>query len=310
MSLEELKENFRRGTISKADYIREMHKTHKILFDYSRFMKNTDISEIKILDDKIIMTTRENGIKMISDVNDERIIPIEILNFNFYENEEFKMLLRLIGENDIIFDIGANIGWYSINIAKLRPKCKIYAFEPIPKTYALLIENIALNESKNISTFNFGFSNENTFITFYYNPKLSGNSSIQNLSHSDCIEEIKATVKKIDDYVRESKISIDFIKCDVEGAELFVFKGGADTIKRDKPIVFTEMLRKWCKPFNYHPNDIIKMFNSMNYKCFSIKGSFLKEFNTMTEETVETNFIFLHTVKHKKIIENFVLKSN
>ncbi len=114
----------------------------------------------------------------------------------------------------------------------------------------------------------------------------------------ETIQKISCRVKKLDDFVSANNLKVDFIKCDVEGAELFVFQGGIKTIEVNKPIIFTEMLRKWSMHFNYHPNDIIKLLNDLGYRCFTAKGEYLVEFFKMDENTVETNFFFLHSIKH------------
>lgn len=64
--------------------------------------------------------------------------------------------------------------------------------------------------------------------------------------------------KKMDDWNKENNIYPDFIKCDVEGAELLVLKGGEETLKSKKPVIFIELIRKWAQKFNYHPNEVIK----------------------------------------------------
>ena len=56
------------------------------------------------------------------------------------------MVLNLIDENYNVLDIGANIGWYCINISKERKNSNIFAFEPIPKTFNYLYQNIKMNE--------------------------------------------------------------------------------------------------------------------------------------------------------------------
>jgi FkbM family methyltransferase len=161
-----------------------------------------------------------------------------------------------------------------------------------------LTKNIENNSIANVVLNNFGFSNEEKEILFYYNKTGSGNSSMQNLTGSDSAEKIPCIVKKIDAYVDEEKISVDLIKCDVEGAELFVFQGGIETLKKFRPIVFTEMLRKWSALFNYHPNEIIELFVSIGYECFIINNGRLNKILEITEETEETNFIFLFPSKH------------
>lgn len=73
------------------------------------------------------------------------------------------------------------------------------------------------------------------------------------------METVQCKLRTLDDYTAETKIRVDFIKCDVEGAELLVFKGAIDTIARDKPVIFSEILRKWSAKFNYNPNEIFDL---------------------------------------------------
>ncbi len=306
MTLKEIQSRFREGKISKPEYIDQMHGVHGQLFDYVTFIKDTDIAKIEITDSGVEMTSRETGVKIVCDKDDKRIVPIEILNFGYYEKKDSDMIHRLVNNGDHILDIGANIGWYSINLAKKNPQCQILAFEPIPKTYAYLQKNIGLNSVANIKTYNHGFSSETKELTFYYYPSGSGNASSAKLADAEGLQEIKCQVMPLDDFMKLHEMGSDFIKCDVEGAELFVFQGGVETLKKYKPIVFTEMLRKWSAKFNYHPNEIIKLFSGFGYRCFAAQDQQLVEFFTMNEETVETNFFFLHPDKHGQLISRLV----
>lgn len=305
-SLKKLKTDYKKGLIIKADYIQEMYKIHQYLFDYSEFIKKTDIKKIKIEDSSVIMTSRASGVKIICPKYDQRIAPMEILNFDNYEKVELEMVLRLMKNGGVFFDVGANIGWYTVNICKLMKDIKVFAFEPIPQTFIYLKKNLEINGIKNVKIYNFGLSDEEKTLTFYYYREGSGNASSANLSASRHVIKIPCLVKKIDDFVEGKKIKIDFIKCDVEGAELFVFRGGIKTINKDKPIISVEMLRKWTAPFNYHPNDTIKLLGNIGYNCYTIINSRLRGFKKMDEQTVETNFIFLHKKKHLKEIRTMV----
>ncbi len=306
MTLSEIKEKFHKNQLSKPGYIDTMHQTHSVLFDYASFILGTNIQKIEIMDHRVIMTSRNHDIKMICDKQDKRSIPLEILNFNEYEKKDFSMLLNLVGSNDVIFDIGANIGWHAINFAKIFPQCTVYSFEPIHKTYSYLNENILLNAVSNVKTYEYGFSNKNEEISFYYYPSGSVNASSAKLVAAQDMEELKCQVRKLDDFIAEEKCQVNLIKCDVEGAELLVFQGGMKTLEQQKPIVFTEMLRKWSEKFNYHPNEIIHLFSQIGYECFfsSNKGRLIK-FLSMDENTIETNFFFLHPVWHADKISNF-----
>jgi FkbM family methyltransferase len=239
---------------------------------------------------------------------DKRIAAIEILNFNFYEKKDSEMIFNLLEKDYIIFDIGANIGWYSLNIAQQFPESQIFAFEPIPATFNLLKRNVELNNYHNISIYNWGFSDQNQEIIFYLHQDTSVSASAVNLYEGKDFAQVICQVKKLDDYAEQIKPKIDFIKCDVEGAELFVYQGGIETIKRNKPIIFTEMLRKWSAKFNYHPNEIIKFFGALGYRCFTVNETNLWEFFIMDDYTVETNFFFLHSVNHAEKIAQFIAR--
>jgi FkbM family methyltransferase len=281
-------------------------ENHDILFAYSEFIKDRDIQKIEISDDAVVMTSRELGIKIVCNRYDERIAPIEILNMKHYEKEDSDMIYRLVKDGDTIFDIGGNMGWYSIGLYKTKKNVDIHTFEPIPNTYESLVGNARINGAK-IKINNFGLSDRKQDLTFYFYKEGSGNASAAIMNNDRENIEVKCHVDTLDNYFIEQKLEkLDFIKCDVEGAELLTFRGGIKTIEKCKPIVFTEMLRKWSAKFDYHPNEIIELFKSMGYGCYFVVGNRLKEISTMTDETIETNFFFLHGQKHLNIILELV----
>ena len=85
----------------------------------------------------------------------------------------------------------------------------------------------------------------------------------------------------------------DLIKCDVEGGELKTFLGARNTLAEHRPVVFTEMLRKWAARFHYHPNDLIAFFATLDYVCYRIENGALTPMPHMTDDTAETNFFFI-----------------
>jgi FkbM family methyltransferase len=307
MNLLGIKRQYEEGIICKKEFIDRMHERHCVLFEYADYLQrfNTGIQKIEIADGQVIITTNPNDIKMICDPFDKRIVPIEMLNFGPYEEDVYKIIGKLIGSDSVIFDIGANYGWYSLIFSKIFPNARVFAFEPIPSTFNYFLTNISLNHCQNVKAFNHGLSNESGTINFYFYPELSANASITNVSGREDVQIIPCQVKRLDEFVLENKVYPDFIKCDVEGAELLVFQGGYETIKKYKPIIFTEMLRKWAAKFNYHPNQIISFLKDLGYRCFILHNNGeLKEFLKMDENTIETNFFFLNKEKHIKQFQN------
>lgn len=305
-TLKSTAERFAQGQIDKPTYIKTMYEEqHQRLFDYATWLARTNIKKIEIEDGKVIMTSRDRGIRILCGDMDHRIAPIETLNFLDYEKAESDMMEALVQDGDNFLDIGANIGWYSLRIAAAQRNTQVFCFEPLPKTWKQLLANLAVNNISNIKPHNFGFSNKAGSFPFYYYPEGSGNASAANLSGRDDVEVVECQVQTLDQFSADNGTRVDFIKCDVEGAELLVFQGGRQTIARDLPIVFSEILRKWSAKFNYDPNEIFQLFHGLGYRSFSANGSWLRPFETMDETTPETNFFFLHADKHADLIRRY-----
>lgn len=303
MNIIELQQKYADGNISKQDYITHMYRHHHTLYDYSNYIKKTDISKIEILEDGVYMTHRKLGIKMKCIPNDLRIAPIETLNFLSYESAELKSILQFIKPSPVVLDIGANIGWYSLVLGRLFPDSEIHAIEPSEKMFESLQLHISINDAKNIRPHKLGMSENSGECTFFEIPNNSVNSSMVNLTDDPAAKSQIVTVKTVDDFCAENNITkVDFIKCDVEGAELLVLKGAIETLKK-KPLVFCEMVRKWSIKFNYHPNEIIEFMKKFGYEeCYAISEKGLRLIGEMDDLTVETNFLFVPSSENNLLL--------
>lgn len=300
MKLTELYKQYSSGKLEKHKYIDIMHKKHQVLFDYFEYIKETDVESITIGNNSIYVTIKGSNIKLLLDRFDKRFIPIEILNFHAIDVQERNLLFKLASSFATFFDVGANIGWYTLNFAKMTNAKKIYAFEPIPYTYGYLEKHLKINNIHNVSAFNLGFSDTVEEKTFYWTIEETGSSSLANIQERSKINKIKCKVTTIDKFMKNRHDVINLIKCDVEGTELFVFKGGIETLKRYKPIIYSEMLRKWSKKFRYHPNDTINLLSDLDYHCYGYINKRFQKIEYVTPELETTNFFFFHETEHKK----------
>ena len=300
--IHQLKGRFASGSLVKADFIAQMHgQVHSRLFCYAEELSQTDIKKIEISAGEVMMTSRRDGIRIAVDPEDHRTAPIEVLNFGEYEPEETQVIRRIAEKMDTMLDIGANIGWYSLMASKLNNKATIHSFEPIPATYSRLIYNFSLNASEHLHCYNYGFSNEPGSFPFCFYPEGGVNASMQNLAARDDVSIINCELRTLDSVLDwlPSNNRIDFIKCDVEGSELFVLQGGMKLLNEFKPVLLCELLRKWSAAFGYHPNEALDLLRSIGYKSYIVgpEGN-LVEFSSITNETIQTNFFFVHPDSH------------
>ena len=300
-----IKEEFRAGRMDKAAFVQAMYDRHSLLFDYPAALASVNISEIAIREDGVVARFKDPAVQMICPEGDMRMAPVEAFNFGDYEPEEIQtvrgIIARLGGKDIRFFDIGANAGFYSLALSSYFPGIRGTAFEPVPATYSSLKKNLTLNAINDVEALNMGLSNKEGELVFYTYPSQSGASSMTRNVDSPDVQEVRCKVVRLDDHCQKTGASAQFIKCDVEGAELFVFQGAEQMLIRDCPVVFTEMLRKWCAQYQYHPNDIIAFFEKLGYDCFVMSGGHLAKCETVTEATRETNYLFLHRVRHAEL---------
>lgn len=303
---------------TNKDKIECLHGLHSGIMNFKQLSQliNAEYSVInsfEVTKDGAYITlnkTRGNT-KILFNENDCEEVPIEIMRSLDYEKDETEIMLSIVKDimNDsfVMLDIGSNIGWYSLLIKNLYKNAVVYSFEPAPRTYERLINNMKLNGHSTEKAFNIGLYDKKSKLDFYYDIEGSGGSSMVNLRERENVQKIQVDVEILDDFAVEHSIDkVDFVKCDVEGSELFVFKGGIKLLKKTKPVIFSEMLRKWSAKFGYTPNDIIKLFNEVGYDCFAISNNKkLRPCPVVDENTVETNYYFLNRNKHKEIIEKY-----
>ncbi len=126
-----------------------------------------------------------------------------------------------IHKDDIVVDIGANIGIFAIKAAIEAPEGKVYAFEPFSQHFDKLQANIFKNSIKNIRCFNTGISDRTERVLLYYNVSSGApkdTSIYKMVSEPEC-SELVDLVSLEDFFQREGLQRCDFMKLDCEGAE-------------------------------------------------------------------------------------------
>jgi FkbM family methyltransferase len=164
---------------------------------------------------------------------------------NGFEKESIKLWIKLCEDSDIILDIGANTGIYSLIAKTINPNAKVYAFEPVKRVFAKLKENVALNSFDIISSEK-AVSNADGFAVFY-DPGTEHVYSVtvnKNLSHESIhVVETKIETITLDSFTRQNNLpKIDLIKIDVESHEPEVLEGFSEYLNLFKPTMLIEIL--------------------------------------------------------------------
>ena len=133
-----------------------------------------------------------------------------------------------IHKEDIIVDIGANIGEFSLGVSKVLNNYNLICIEPDPTEFDVLKKN--LKGLKKVKLYNYALSKKNSQMIFYLNNN-SGDSSLDNKSKN----KINVKTKTLDHLLKDEK-SIGLIKLEAEGHEPEVLEGSLETLKKTKYI--------------------------------------------------------------------------
>ena len=302
------REKFLASEIDKFEYAEYINNQHVGLFDYPEFLAGTDVAAIQITAEGVSVCSAAHGIAMLVDSVDLHATPYTLLDFGSYETQETAFLKSVFRDGEVFLDIGANLGWYSLVLGRNCPGSRIYAFEPIPSTVEMLEKNIRLNRLENIEPIAMGMFNKEDELNFLFAPDVSGATSLkltgQSRGHAS-IQNVVCKTTTLDAFCVSRNLRPSLLTIDVEGAALMVIQGGVNTLD-STPIILMELLRKWSREFGYHPNDVFALLEKYGYRAwvFTEKGR-LQLCPLVTEETVQTNYIFMHPQKHADVISQW-----
>lgn len=155
----------------------------------------------------------------------------------FWERTETEWFLRSIRPGDIVVDIGANIGYYTLLAAqRVGDTGRVYAFEPDPSNFALLERNVGLNGFTNVVLEQKAVSDAPGVLRLYFSHSNSGDHRIFQPEGEDrAFEEVPAVT--LDGYFEGREESVDFVKVDTQGAEGKILAGMSGLVERSPDLV-------------------------------------------------------------------------
>lgn len=168
-----------------------------------------------------------------------------------YECKSLNIWRKLAQKSNVVFDIGANTGLYSLLAQVVSPESDIYGFEPVGKIYDKFVANCQINQYK-IKCEQLALSNQTGEVIFYDLPVLNNysaslNKDFSDIHHAQLIDqriELKVKAMTLKDYIESNKIDrIDLMKIDVETFEPQVLEGMDIYLEKFRPAMLIEILK-------------------------------------------------------------------
>lgn len=203
-----------------------------------------------------------------------------------YDRQTLAVMDRILRPNSNCIDIGCYKGDMLREMIRRAPAGRHFAIEPIPEKFARLKARFP-----HVSLFNLAASDQTGHATFHHvvsTPALSG------LARRECtakerVEEIHVRTARLDDLIPPD-VAVRFIKLDVEGAELLVFRGALQLIRRCHPYIVFEHGVGGADEFGTQPQEVYDLLTE-NGLAISLMEDWLKGHSPLARESFCRQFV-------------------
>ena len=191
----------------------------------------------------------------------------------------FKTLAEAIRPGDTVFDIGANLGLTAlIASARTGPQGRVVALEPSPPNLAMLHYHLQKNRAGNVTVEPscVGSTTGTTEFFLINEGRHSGNSMTFSRNAEvpfvgTALQQVVVLVTTVDAYCAANGLTPQVMKIDLEGAELKVVLGAAETIRNARPVILMGVHPFWW-PDDQPPGALREFLESMNYTTRTTLG--------------------------------------
>lgn len=207
------------------------------------------------LGDRVLLGTTLGGSPMALSMRDHQHRAIYF--YGEYEPEIAALFRRYVRPGDVVFDIGANVGYFSVFAVELGARAD--AFEPNPAVRALLERTSSFADGA-ITVVPAACSDSPGTMPLYLSEP--GNTGMTSLVGDSSLRSVQVAVTTVDEYAASREQDPDFIKIDVEGVAHEVLAGARATLRRAQPVVMAEV----SSPAT------LDLMASFGYEAFRIRG--------------------------------------
>ena len=196
-----------------------------------------------------------------------------MLEFGGSDVGYLRLMWRLLRPGMIAMDIGAFHGLYSVIAAKrVEATGRVVAFEPSPRDRRRLRLHVVMNRLRNVTVEPYAVSGCAGEIEFYVVMRgFTTMNSLKRPATSDPVSRMVVDTVGLDAYCRNVGIErVDFLKVDVEGGELELFRGAQDVLTRARPVILCEVLDWVTRPWGYEASEIVQRLQVLGYEWFDV----------------------------------------
>lgn len=219
-----------------------------------------------------------------------------------YDGGIIQIISNILKPGSTVLDIGANIGFYSIalgqKLQKLSSGSKLWAFEPVKSNFDRLVNLVEINNLENtVYPIRTALGNQEGEIQLQQLNKSTGSTTgnavwVKQVLPDQIKPNCSSPITKLDTFVKKHNITAcNFIKVDIEGAELEFLQGGIDFITTTRPIIYAEFEPFWVNEFGYSFLDVAKLAKDWDYSLYKQVGR--KSFAQIKEPQVGISDILM-----------------
>jgi len=243
------------------------------LFDYNIFSPMKKIGVYFLSKTNVVLWAKlHNGQKLKVDLSST--VGRSIYLRGCYEYDVEKELKKNLNPGDVFFDIGANVGYFTLTSQELvGEKGEVHSFEPHDRAFSLLQESVKSNKCDNIFLNKTALSDKEKAVEFVSLKDSAFSWTQQERNNSSPSVTIKTTT--LDKYINDINLNrkIKSLKIDVEGAEYNVLLGAKELLMSQSPYLILEVQDWSLSRFGYSVDDIFTFLDKCGYRAFDLDGN-------------------------------------
>lgn len=207
-----------------------------------------------------------HGLKMYQHGREDYSDSDETLFTDGYERMETTLFKQLVKEGMTVVDIGANVGYYTLLACRnVGESGRVFAIEPEPMNYELLLRNIEENSFNNAVPLQKAISDKSGSATLYLSPKGHGEHSFYGAERN--IGSVEVEVSTLDKLFVGN---VDIVKIDIEGGEMLALLGMTELAKRSDMKLFIEFYPAGIQRSGYTPEGLWNRLQELGFEYIYI----------------------------------------